>query len=193
MEMAGGDRDPLSEDAGHTSTGSSATIATDPPIVAEEANPGYHYWHDKVAKGEGAAPITEPKRIAVEMADPANDSHVSIENFALMDDDDVIKVYVKLEGDLASVTEDDVDLKVEKKRYDPDCSMLLTVKGATKTHRLYAEKLKGTVKPEESKLRVLTKKGKIVVSLKKQEPVYWDSLRSPTSLPYRRGGGGRPR
>ena len=43
-------------------------------------------------------------------------------------------------------------------------------------------------------IKALTKKGKLVVTMKKahkQEP--WEQLRSKVQLPFRRGGGGNPR
>ena len=48
------------------------------------------------------------------------------------------------------------------------------------------------VVPEECKVKLLAKKGKIVVSLKKHpgEKIYWEELRAKVCLPFRRGGGG---
>ena len=102
-----------------------------------------------------------------------------------------MKVYIKMEGDLEVVTTDDVEFKVEKAPFDPVCSMLVHIRGKTKTHRLYAEKLKHMVIPEECKFRISTKNSKVIITLKKAIPEYWDGLRANNSLPYRRGGGGR--
>lgn len=104
-----------------------------------------------------------------------------------------MKVYIKLEGDLDGVRETDVEFKVEKAKYDPVCSMLVQIRGTKYLHRLYAEKLRHMVDPEACKYRISTKTSKLIITLKKATPEYWDSLRAPNSLPYRRGGGGPPR
>ena len=104
-----------------------------------------------------------------------------------------MKVYVKLEGDLEGVTADAVEFKVEQAPFDPVCSMLVLIRGKTKSHRLYAEKLKQLVVPGDCKFRVSAKNSKLIITLKKAVPEYWDSLRAHNSLPYRRGGGGASR
>jgi len=71
--------------------------------------------------------------------------------------------------------------------------MLLLVRGKTKNHRLYAENLRYPVEPDGCKFRVSAKNSKLIVTLKKAVPEYWDALRTPNSLPFRRGGGGAPR
>merc|ERR1712216_374395 len=99
------------------------------------ASSGYYYWHDSVNKGEGAAPIPEHKPVTV--ATEAVEEHaLTIDNFAFMDDEGVVKIYIKLEGDLATVTAENVELKVERQRYEPICSMLVHVRGANNLHRL---------------------------------------------------------
>merc|ERR1711907_519016 len=99
--------------------GSTAEMSEEVDEVAVGSS-GYHYWHDTVSKGENAAPMPEHKAIAVEKeATPVEDKAVTIDNFAFLDDDDVVKVYIKLEGDLASVTTEAVEFKVERERYEP--------------------------------------------------------------------------
>jgi hypothetical protein len=118
---------------------SAAATAPLPPASGEAheeklKDASYAYWHDKVPSG---APKPEHKPIAVE-AGCGDIPTVSIDNFGLMDDDDIVKVYVKLEGDLEGLTADAVEFKVEQAKYDPTCSMLLLARGKTKMHRLRA-------------------------------------------------------
>jgi len=167
----------------------------DPAQSAEkkEEKASYHYWHDKVPKGEQAAPPPEHTPIAVRVASVESQRSTSIEDFAFMDDEDVVKLYIKLEGDLSGVTSDDVELKVEQAKFDPTCSMLLHVRGTKYLHRLYAEKLRHRVDPQGCKFRISSKTNKLIITLKKADAEYWDGLRVHNSLPYRRGGGGPPR
>ena len=92
------------------------------------ANPGYHYWHGTVPKGEGAAPAPVPQQIAT--TSEATLQMVNIDNFMFLEEDDVcdspavappaaapdplrrtsraaqvIKVYIELKGDLEGATE----------------------------------------------------------------------------------------
>ena len=156
-------------------------------------NPGYHYFHDKVGDG---APKPEHKPIAVTSASSGasavEDTALTISNFAFMDDDDVVKVYIALEGDLDGVTMENVEFSVEAAKFDPVCSMLLHVRGRNHLHRRYVSHLMHIVVPEECKVKVLSKKAKLIVSLKKhdKEKIPWEGLRAKVCLPYRRGGGG---
>ena len=62
-------------------------VSLDTPEKEEEKLEGskYHYWHDKVPQGEGAAPPPEHKPIAVETTTaPKELPTVSIDNFGLM-------------------------------------------------------------------------------------------------------------
>ena len=158
-------------------------------------------WHDKVAQGEGAAPKPEPKLLTAEAADTKGPPPKTIDSFAFLDDGEVVKVYVSLEGDLAGVTDEHVTATFNKQKFNNDCSMEVMVKGASFTHRLAAEKLGGVIVPEECKWKINKKNKKLIVTLKKtkegtpQQPTHapWTSLRANLHLPYRRGGGGTPR
>ena len=143
-------------------------------------------WHDKVAQGEEAAPFPEPKLI--ETAKPADAlPEKTITDFGFMDDDDEgqIKLYIKLEGDLESLTKDDVDLKVESRW--GNASMIASLKGQKFMHILGAEKLAHDVIPEECKVKVLTKKQKCVIVLQKRgDPkMPWEGANRPMGPPAR--------
>jgi len=149
---------------------------------------GYHYWHGNVPAG---APAPTPQMLASETVESAL-PEVTIENYGFMDDDDVVKVYIALEGDLQGVTADGVTLDVTSK-FDVG-KLNLAVRGTKSMHTLKAEKLFHDVDPEGCKFKVLSKKGKLVLTLKKKNPHDpWEGLRTKLALPYRRGGGGAPR
>jgi len=161
---------------------------------------GYHYWHDKVPQGEGAAPLPEHKPIEVATVSERALPEVTITDYGMMDDEEggLVKLYIKLEGDLEGATADDVTFKVEASKFalnlqDLKCSMHLSIRGKTKLHTLHAERLLNPVRHEQCKFRISAKTNKLIVTLYKIENVYWDKLRYGTTLPYRRGGGGQPR
>jgi hypothetical protein len=152
-------------------------------------NPGYHYWHGSVAQTDGAAPKEEPKLLAKEVVQ-SRGAPVNIDSFGLLDDDDKVKVYVTLEGDMAGITNDDVNATFNKMIAGDDCSMDVLVRGAKQDHRLAADKLSGPIMPDQCKARVSKKGDKLVITLKKANQMEWAELRSKVHLPYRRGGGG---
>ena len=171
-----------------------------PSEQAPTKSEGYHYWHDKVPKGDGAAPPPEHKPCAVETLEKRTLPEVTIADYGFMDDEEggLIKLYIKLEGDLEGVTEDAIDLKVEASKFalnlaDLKCSMHLSVCGKTKLHTLHAERLFLPVRHEQCKFRISKKNSKLIVTLCKIENVQWDTLRHSQALPYRRGGGGSSR
>lgn len=123
----------------------------------------------------------------------SDDKPVTIANFAFLDDDELVKVYVTLDGDLEGVTTDCVKLTCDRDRFNPTSSMLLSVRGKQYSHALGANPLCHCVDPAKCKFRVLSKKGKLVVTLQKENAgTQWDTLRAPNHLPFRRGGGGGP-
>ena len=149
---------------------------------------GYHYFHDKIGDG---APPPEHKPIDVSAA-LAEETALTLTNYAFMDDEDKVKIYVTLTGDLEGVVQEGVELKVEKAPFDPTCSMMLHLRGKKSLHRLYVSHLLHEVVPEKCKVKVNATKGKLIVTLIKKDNVFWEELRSKVSLPWRRGGGGGP-
>ena len=138
---------------------------------------------------EGTWAEHTPVAVAAATSAP-EDVAITIDNFAFMDDDNVVKVYVTLAGDLEGVTTDAVEFSVEAAKFDPTCSMLVHVRGKKHLHRLYVSHLLNMVVPEECKFKVNVSKAKLIITLKKKDNIYWDSLRAKVSLPFRRGGGG---
>ena len=202
---------------------SAATAAAE---TAESiANPGYHWarlltpeshtqavligeaarfaladWHDKVAQGEAAAPKPEPKLLAAETTEVKGPAPKTLDSFAFLDDGEVVKVYISLEGDLAAVADEHVTATFHKQKFNDDSSMEVFVKGTSATHLLACPKLGGAIVPDECKWKINKKNKKLIVTLKKvnlgtaQNPHHppWNGLRSNVMLPYRRGGGGSP-
>ena len=179
------------DDAARTASHTTNAAAAHSSTTVKPDNPGYHYWHSTVASGAGAAPKPEPKLLAAEAA-PTGPEPKTITSFAFLDDEDVIKVYVTLEGDLAGVVAEDISATFNKEKFNDNCSMEVMIKAKGLVHRLAAEKLGGVIVPEECKWKI-TKKSppKLIVSLKKADPRNgWSQLRANVVLPYRRGGGG---
>ena len=115
----------------------------------------------------------------------------TIESFGLLDDEDKVKIYVALEGDLFGVGDADITANFSKVPVSDKCSMEIIVRGSRQNHRLAAEKLFGPIVVEECKAKVNKKKDKIIVTLKKAVATQpWEQLRANVVLPYRRGGGG---
>lgn len=152
-----------------------------------QSSEGYHYFHDKIGDG---APKPEHKPIAVGEASGGapEEVAVSIDKFAFMDDDDVVKVYVTLEGDLEGATPESVEFVVKAAKFDPSCSMLLHVRGRQHLHRMFVSHLMHNVEPEQCKFKINASKGKLIVTLRKKEKVHWEQLRAKVCLPYRKGG-----
>ena len=152
-------------------------------------NEGYAYWH----KGVGSqAPTAQPKLLASETIVGNQVVEKSIDSFGFLDDDDAVKVYITLDGDLAGATNDAVDAQFAQQKGCDEFCMDIKVQGTRFCHRLAADRLAGSIKPEQCKC-VASKKGdKMIVTLRKRDKRPWSELRAKVTLPYRRGGGGDP-
>eukprot|EP00900_Chrysochromulina_parva_P003886 jgi/Chrpa1/13499/Chrysochromulina_OHIO_Genome00019104-RA len=190
---------PLTADAADTAAPSPtdgkaagpSSVATAAAETAESiANPGYHYWHDKVAQGEAAAPKPEPKLLAAETTEVKGPAPKTLDSFAFLDDGEVVKVYISLEGDLCAVADEHVTATFHKQKFNDDSSMEVFVKGTSATHLLACPKLGGAIVPDECKWKINKKNKKLIVTLKKvnlgtaQNPHHppWNGLRSNTAL-----------
>lgn len=169
-------------------------------LIGEAARFALADWHDKVAQGEAAAPKPEPKLLAAETTEVKGPAPKTLDSFAFLDDGEVVKVYISLEGDLAAVADEHVTATFHKQKFNDDSSMEVFVKGTSATHLLACPKLGGAIVPDECKWKINKKNKKLIVTLKKvnlgtaQNPHHppWNGLRSNVMLPYRRGGGGSP-
>ena len=169
-------------------------------MIGEAARFALADWHDKVAQGEAAAPKPEPKLLAAETTEVKGPATKTLDSFAFLDDGEVVKVYISLEGDLCAVADEHVTATFHKQKFNDDSSMEVFVKGTSATHLLACPKLGGAIVPDECKWKINKKNKKLIVTLKKvnlgtaQNPHHppWNGLRSNVMLPYRRGGGGSP-
>ena len=169
-------------------------------LIGEAARFALADWHDKVAQGEAAAPKPEPKLLAAETTEVKGPAPKTLDSFAFLDDGEVVKVYISLEGDLCAVADEHVTATFHKQKFNDDSSMEVFVKGTSATHLLACPKLGGAIVPDECKWKINKKNKKLIVTLKKvnlgtaQNPHHppWNGLRSNVMLPYRRGGGGSP-
>ena len=88
-----------------------------------------------MASGEQAAPKPKPVLLDVEAAPPkaagGPSATVTISNYAFLDDDEVVKVYVTLADELEAVVSDDVSVEWSAR------SLQLSVTTAKAVHRLF--------------------------------------------------------
>ena len=122
----------------------SATAPTTAPTATttEKEGGGYYYWHDTVAQGATAPP---PQRVEPEAAAQVHVHYTSIDNYGLLEEDDIIKLYISLEGDLEGLSADAVDAQFKKDPYSEVCSLDVIARGKRQSHRLHAERLMGSI------------------------------------------------
>ena len=121
-------------------TTASATMAS------EKQGGGYYYWHDSVAQG---APAAAPQRVEPETSATVHVTYASIDNYGLLEEDEIIKLYIALDGDLEGLSGDEVDAQFKKDPYGEACSLDVIARGKKQSHRLHAERLMGSIIPEE--------------------------------------------
>jgi len=130
------------------------------PALTESSDPvGYHYWHDKVAKGPEAVPVVDPPLLEKAVVPEARKIK-AIEKYSFLDDGDFVKIYVPLEGDLDGAKSEGVQSNFDT------TAMHVLVEGTSFTHRLQVDNLAHAIRPHESKTKI-TKSGKLIISLKK--------------------------
>ena len=156
----------------------------------------YYYWHANrtgavagMPQGAGAAPPPTPQRLATTAAAAATIAPDvrPIATFQLVDDGDVVKVRIALEGDLdgafaaegtpwCGTSAGDVDFECGER------SLKLTVRArgaadAAREFRLWVDELAHAIVPEQCAWRV-TKARRLVVSLRKADRYRsWGKLR----------------
>ena len=121
-------------------TTASATMAS------EKQGGGYYYWHDSVAQG---APAAAPQRVEPEAFAAVHVTYASIDNYGLLEEDEIIKLYIALDGDLEGLSGDEVEAQCKKDPYGEACSLDVIARGKKQSHRLHAERLMGSIIPEE--------------------------------------------
>ena len=164
-----------------TTTEPPGTFSEDARLSKTEASQNlkgsqsYYYWHSDAERrrlaGEKPVPVGMPPKI---------DSHVeaekekpirAISTFSFLDDGNVVKVYVQLEGDLSGVTLEQVDVQFT------DNSLLLAIERPNAIHRLVVDRLMYPVDASRCKTSI-NKAGSLLLRLHKRDYMQrWSKLR----------------
>lgn len=140
------------------------TALPESKTLASQASKGqqsYYYWHSAVPSGESAAPKPTPHLLSAETR-PAEQEAASIESYAFLDDEKVVKVYISLEGPLAGLKNEHVDAL-----YDHRSIRVVLRPPGGREHVLAVSELSHTVLPEGCKHRVNKSGEKLVITLDK--------------------------
>lgn len=102
----------------------------------------YYYWHADAERrrvtGETPVPIPVPKKLASSEA-VSKQKVKTIEGFSFMDDSNMVKVYIPLEGELAGVTIDQVEAEFSER------SLNVAIDLGGTLHRFYVDRLSHSV------------------------------------------------
>ena len=133
----------------------------------------YYYWHSKVPQGDGAAPKPTPKLLATETAKTGPTSAKAINSYSLLDEgEEVLKIYVPLEGELDQVNADSIEAEFATR------SITITLTTPSTLHKLHVPTLAHEILPEKCKTKV-TKSRKLIITLAKREVSRtWKQLRA---------------
>ena len=138
----------------------------------ESGTNSYYYWHSKVPQGEAAAPKPTPVLLATDSAKSGPTSTKAISAYSLLDEGEVLKIYVKLEGELDQVNADDIEAEFAKR------SCTITLMTPSTLHRLHVPTLMHEILPEKCKTKV-TKSRKLIIALAKRDVSReWKALRA---------------
>ena len=156
--------------------------AEDPSVSKTEAsqqlkgNQSYYYWHSDAERrrtetGEVPAPMPQPQKLA--SSEVVKEKRVkNIDTFSFLDDSDVVKIYISLEGTLAGVTISDIEAKFSER------SLLVSIDTPDVTYRFVVDRLARGVDPARCKASV-TKSRKLLLKLHKERHLEtWTRLRA---------------
>lgn len=136
----------------------------------------YYYWHSDAERrrqlGEQAVPPPEPKKLGTAPAAPKAKVARAISTFSFLDDGDVVKVYIPLDGELAGASMDDIEVEFAER------SLQVVVQCEESYHRFVVDRLAHEVQAPRCKARVV-KSGKLVLTLHKRNHIErWAKLRA---------------
>ena len=140
-----------------------------------KGNQSYYYWHSDAERrrttGEQPAPLPQPKKLA--SSEAVREKRVkNIDTFSFLDDSDVVKIYISLEGSLAGVTISDIEAEFSER------SLLVSIDTPDVTFRFVVDRLARGVDPLRCKASV-TKSRKLLLKLHKERPLEtWTRLRA---------------
>ena len=149
------------------------TVSKTQASQAESGSNSYYYWLSKVPQGDCAAPKPTPKLLATEAAKSGPTSSKAISSYSLLDEgDEVLKVYVPLEGELDQVNTDSIEAEFSTR------SITITLTTPSTLHKLHVPTLMNEILPEKCKTRV-TKSRKLIITLAKRDVSRtWKALRA---------------
>lgn len=141
-----------------------------------KANNSYYYWHGDAERrrvtGEKPVPLPTPKKL--DSYEVAKERRVkAIESFTFLDDGDVIKVYIALEGPLAGIASSDVEAEFSER------SLVVTLNSPEMIFKFTVDRLAHSVDALRCKTSV-TKSRKLLLKLHKRNHLdKWQKLSAP--------------
>ena len=134
----------------------------------------YYYWHGDAERRRltGEQPVAPPLPKKLASSEVAKEKRIkAIEKHQFLDDSDLVKVYIPLDGELAGVTMDQVEAEFAEQ------SLMLTIETADSIFRFWIDRLSHQIDPLRCKA-IIAKSGKLVVKLKKRSHMdQWRLLR----------------
>jgi hypothetical protein len=135
----------------------------------------YYYWHGDAERrrqtGEQPVPVPLPKKLASQVENATKKRIKAIEKHQFLDDSDIVKVFIPLEGELLGATMAQIEAEFTEQ------SLLVTIEMADTIHRFWIDRLAHQIDPLRSKSAV-TKSGKLVIKLRKRSHMdHWRMLR----------------
>ena len=172
-----------------SSSGAAASTSEAPAAEADEVcnatktevsqnlkgSQSYYYWHADAERrrmaGEKPVPASAPPKIATHVETTREKPVKGISTFSFLDDDNVVKIYIALEGELAGLSIDQVESQFT------DRSLQLSIELPGAIHRFAIDRLMFPV--DETRCKVSINKGKLIVRLfKRDHNQNWAKLRA---------------
>ena len=135
----------------------------------------YYYWHGDAERrrqtGEQPVPVPLPKKLASQVESAGKKRIKAIEKHQFLDDSDIVKVFIPLEGELLGATMSQIEAEFTEQ------SLLVTIEMEDMIHRFWIDRLAHQIDPLRSKSAV-TKSGKLVIKLRTRSHMdHWRMLR----------------
>ena len=172
-----------------SSSGAAASTSEAPAAEADEVcnatktevsqnlkgSQSYYYWHADAERrrmaGEKPVPASAPPKIATHVETTREKPVKGISTFSFLDDDNIVKIYIALEGELAGLSIDQVESQFT------DRSLQLSIELPGAIHRFAIDRLMFPV--DETRCKVSINKGKLIVRLfKRDHNQNWAKLRA---------------
>ena len=153
-----------------------ADLAISKTVYSQElkGSQSYYYWHGDAERrrvtGEQPVPVPLPKKLA--SSEKVKEKRIkAIEKHQFLDDSDIVKVFIPLEGELEGVAMKQVEAEFQEQ------SLMVTIELDETIHRFWIDRLAHAIDPLRSKV-TRTKSGKLVIKLYKRNHLdHWRLLR----------------